>query len=166
MSKILVIGAIAGWIPLTCLCSCNPSPAETGVAGSADSGQFDETNPLGANAACYVCHMTFVGEELSKTHLQAKITCVDCHGLSAGHANDENIGATPPDISFDREEVDAMCLKCHERHDILTKEVAVRTDPPTCTDCHGGHRIIQTVVGSERSVTWRRYRDEVMTSRL
>ena len=166
MRKILVIGTIAGWIPLTCLCSCNPSPAEMGVSEAADSGQFDETNPVGANAACYVCHMTFVGEELSKTHLQAEITCIRCHGLSAGHANDEDIGATPPDITFNRNEVDAMCLKCHERHDLVAQEVSVRKHPPVCTDCHGSHRIIQTVVGSERSVTCRRYRDEVMTSRL
>ena len=163
MRKILVIGAIAGWVPLTCLCSCNPPPGEMGVAEPADSGQFDETNPIGANAACYVCHMTFVGEELSKTHLQAEITCIRCHGLSAGHANDENVGATPPDITFDRDEVDATCLKCHERHEI---EVAVRKHPSVCTDCHGRHRIVQTLAGSERSVTCWRYGDEVMTSRL
>ena len=166
VKQALFFGAIVGSMSLAWLCSCNPSAAEMDDAGAGDSGQFDETNPLGANAACYVCHMTFVGEELSKSHLQAKITCIDCHGLSAAHANDENIGATPPDVSFDRDEVDAMCLKCHERHDILAEEVAVREQPPVCTDCHGGHRIMQTVVGSERSVTCRRYKDEVMTSRL
>ena len=146
MRKILVIGILAAWISVACLCSCNRPSAAVGVAEADDTSQFDETNPLGANAACYVCHMTFVGEELSKTHLRAKITCIDCHGLSAAHANDEDIGATPPDISFNRDEVDAMCLKCHERHDILAEEVAVRERPPICTDCHGGHRIIKSTL--------------------
>ena len=31
-----------------------------------------------------------------------EITCVRCHGISAAHANDEDIGATPPDITFKR----------------------------------------------------------------
>lgn len=119
-----------------------------GVTEAADSEQFDETNPVGANAACYVCHMTFVGEELSKTHLQAEITCIRCHGLSAGHANDEDVGATLPDIIFNRNEVDAMCVKCHERHDLVAQEIAVRKHPPVCTDCHGSHRIVQTAAAS------------------
>jgi len=142
--QVLLFSVIAGWTPLIYLCSCNPSPTKT------TSVQFDETNPLGANAACYVCHMTFVKEELSKTHLRAEITCVRCHGLSAGHANDEDIGATPPDISFKRDQVDAMCLKCHESHDLpsearpseeLAEEVVAGKYPPACTDCHGTHKI-------------------------
>ena len=128
-------GVIAGCILLAYLCSCNPSPTKT------TSAQFDETNPLGANAACYVCHMTFVKEELSKTHLRAEITCVRCHGLSAGHANDEDIGATPPDVSFKRDQVDAMCLKCHESHDISSEEVVAGESPSVCTDCHDTHKI-------------------------
>ena len=132
-------GIIAGCILLAYLCSCNPSATETTPA------QFDETNPLGANAACYVCHMTFVKEELSKTHLRAKVPCIHCHGLSAGHANDEDIGATPPDVSFERDQVDAMCLKCHRRHDIAAEELAAHKSQPICTDCHGNHRIKKSV---------------------
>lgn len=148
-----LVGVIAGWIPLIYLCSCSPSPVETALPGDNASTQFDETNPLGANAACYVCHMTFVKEELSKTHLRAEITCVRCHGLSAGHANDEDIGATPPDITFKRDQVDAMCLKCHESHDLPSEEVVAGPAPPkekagespsVCTDCHGAHKINQT----------------------
>jgi predicted CXXCH cytochrome family protein len=85
--------------------------------------------------------MTFVKEELSKTHLRAEITCVRCHGLSAGHANDEDIGATPPDISFKRSQVDTMCLKCHESHDIDPEEIVAGKYPPVCSDCHGTHKI-------------------------
>ena len=105
-------------------------------------------DPLGPNAACYVCHMTFVFEELAKTHLAEKTTCIECHGLSAAHANDENIGATKPDITYRRDEIDASCEKCHEEHDVSAQEVIGRflerelKDPkPVCTDCHGMHRI-------------------------
>ena len=139
--QLLLFGVIVGCTPLIYLCSCSLSPTGTALPDANVSTQFDETNPLGANAACYVCHMTFVKEELSKTHLRAEITCVRCHGLSAGHANDEDIGATPPDVSFKRDQVDAMCLKCHESHDIGPEEVVAGESPSVCTDCHGTHKI-------------------------
>ena len=149
MKQPLSFGLIVALILL--VCSCLPPSAQTAHRqADTSSARFDETDPLGANAACYVCHMTFVKEELSKTHLRAEITCVRCHGLSAGHANDEDIGATPPDISFKRDQVDAMCLKCHESHDIGPKEVVAGPALPkggagkyplVCSDCHGTHKI-------------------------
>ena len=117
------------------------------VAVAAPSAQTPTADPLGPNAACYVCHMTFVREELSKTHLAKKVTCVKCHGLSAKHANDEDIGATKPDRVFARDQVNAMCRACHKRHDVPPEEIIARwverqlTEPPVCTDCHGSHRI-------------------------
>ena len=87
-----------------------PMPQETGD-DAADEGYLD---PLGPNAACYVCHVTFVDEPLAVEHLQAKITCIDCHGTSQGHANDEDIGATPPDIVIKRPQVNRSCRKCHK----------------------------------------------------
>jgi predicted CXXCH cytochrome family protein len=135
MIKAIDVGIIVGCILLACLCSCNPTATET------TSKQFEESNPMGANAACYVCHITFVQEELSKTHLRAKVPCTNCHGLSAGHANDENIGATPPDIIIEHNKVDATCLKCHQKHDISAEELSAHKSPPICTDCHGNHRI-------------------------
>lgn len=109
----------------------------------------EETNPLGANAACYVCHIPFVKEELSRVHLKAKVPCIECHGLSAGHANDEDIGATKPDALFQRKQVDPMCRECHETHDVPARKVVARflqrrlspKSPAVCTDCHGGHKI-------------------------
>ena len=124
---------IAGML-LMALCSCSPSGHE--AAPDENFDHFDETNPIGANAACYVCHMTYVKEELSKTHLKAKITCVHCHGTSAGHANDEDIGATRPDVTFEPDKVDEMCLDCHKKHDLADAEADL-----ICTDCHGTHRI-------------------------
>jgi len=135
MMKALDVVIIAGCILLAYLCSCNPTATET------NSKQFEESNPMSANAGCYVCHITFVQEELSKTHLRAKVPCTRCHGLSAGHANDENIGATPPDTIIERNKVDEMCLKCHQKHDISAEELSAHKSPPICTDCHGNHRI-------------------------
>ena len=114
--------------------------------GTADS---DVTDILGANAACYVCHMTFVKEELAKTHLAAKVGCIKCHGPSTKHANDEHIGATKPDITFQRRQVDAMCGKCHKGHDVAAGKIVARFverklptgTAPLCTECHGTHKI-------------------------
>ena len=108
----------------------------------------EKINPLSVNATCYVCHMTFVREEISKVHFKEKVTCIKCHGLSAAHANDEDIGETKPDIMYKRGEVDAMCVKCHEDHDVPASDVIERfldrkppESPTVCTDCHGMHRI-------------------------
>jgi hypothetical protein len=126
--------------------SADTAPAEESD-GEDDSGGF--IDPLGPNAACYVCHLTFVREEISKVHLAEEIGCIECHGVSAAHANDEDIGATPPDTMYKRHEVDPACAKCHETHDAPASEVVGRfldrklpADPsPICTDCHGRHRI-------------------------
>lgn len=130
------------------------------ASGAAGANQDDREEPsatpaapgidaLGANAACYVCHMSFVREELSKVHLAAKIACTDCHGLSAKHANDENIGATKPDIVYPRDKIDRACSECHTKHRAPARQVVARSierklDPKTpavCTDCHGTHKI-------------------------
>lgn len=132
--------------------------AQVSVAAGASGGDHDAPSgapaapgidALGANAACYVCHMTFVREELSKVHLAAKIACTDCHGLSAKHANDENIGATKPDIVYPREKIDGACSECHPKHRAPARQVVARSierkldpkTPPVCTECHGTHKI-------------------------
>jgi hypothetical protein len=106
-------------------------------------------DPLGPNSACYVCHITFVRESLSKAHLAAKVPCIKCHGLSDKHANDEHIGATKPDHIFKRAQVDRACSACHDKHDVPAATVVARycerklpaNRTPVCTDCHGTHRI-------------------------
>jgi hypothetical protein len=107
-----------------------------------------DENPLAANAGCYVCHMTFVREELAKKHVEKQVPCTKCHGVSAKHANDENIGATRPDVTFTRAQVNAACRACHPRHDVAPEKVIVRwkqrgngRPEPVCTDCHGQHHI-------------------------
>jgi hypothetical protein len=139
---------------LVCLALCTalfPVFGDTSPAKPAplSTEPAEETDPLGANAACYVCHVTFVKEELAKVHLAAKVACVKCHGLSDKHANDENIGATKPDITFKRAQIDASCIKCHEAHDAPARKVVARFEErhlpaspaPVCTECHGMHKI-------------------------
>ena len=110
---------------------------------------------LGANAGCYVCHMTFVREELSKVHLAARVGCTRCHGTSAAHANDEDIGATKPDVAFARKQVNTFCRTCHGTHNVAPEKVVARwqqrcaargacqkaMSAAACTDCHGSHKI-------------------------
>ena len=124
-----------------------PSPAPKPAAAKPDDSA-EEDDPVFVNANCCVCHQTFVKEEICRVHLQEKITCVNCHGVSAGHVNDENIGATKPDIVYRRDQVDAMCAKCHTEHDVAARQVIARflerklqQSPAICTDCHGKHRI-------------------------
>lgn len=147
MSRTLPAGLmlLAGLLPLPV--------HDAGANGAEAAAQRDDeaTNPLGPNAACYVCHMTFVREELSKTHLKAKVTCTKCHGVSAGHANDEDIGATKPDRTYERDKVNRMCRKCHKTHDVPPEAVIARwlerelaQSPVVCTDCHGAHTIGKT----------------------
>ena len=114
-----------------------------------DEEESPQIDPMSVNATCYVCHMTFVYEKISSTHFEAKVTCIECHGTSAKHANDENIGATKPDVVYARKDVDKMCGKCHEDHDVAPRKVVARflqrklpaNREPVCTDCHGTHRI-------------------------
>jgi Cytochrome c554 and c-prime len=109
----------------------------------------DATDVLGANAACLVCHLTFVKEDLVKTHQKKGVGCIKCHGPSVAHANDEHIGATKPDITYTRAKVDASCAKCHANHDVPPRKVIARflnrklprQPAPICTDCHGTHKI-------------------------
>ncbi|NQU20400.1 MAG: cytochrome c3 family protein [Candidatus Nealsonbacteria bacterium] len=121
-------------------------PPDDSDAPAADSG--DTIDPLSTNATCYVCHTMFVREPISKVHFKAKVTCIDCHGLSAAHANDEDVGATKPDVMYKRGRVDKMCSKCHKEHDVPAAEVIGRfierkpaQSPAVCTDCHGRHKI-------------------------
>ncbi|MHC4180168.1 MAG: hypothetical protein ACYSWU_21905 [Planctomycetota bacterium] len=113
-----------------------------------------------SNDPCYVCHMPFLEEGLAAVHAKVHVWCGTCHGPSVRHTEDENIGATPPDVVFKKEKVDRMCGQCHdpEEHTILTgkarrarlaeaqkaqRKIKRRKIRVTgvCTDCHGRHWI-------------------------
>ncbi len=141
MNRAVVYGGVMLIVGLTA-CSW-------GVSADTDEAEPDLFELLGANAACYVCHIPFVQEELGMVHLKAQVPCFKCHGISAGHANDEDIGATKPDIVFSREKIDASCIECHETHDATARAVVARfverkLSPDAsivCIDCHGTHKI-------------------------
>lgn len=143
---------------------CSPDPGGQTAGGThsnnsrtLEKNAGDQTDDeLPPNAACCVCHMQFVREEISRVHAEAKVPCIKCHGLSVAHANDENIGATPPDHVYQRHQVDAQCGRCHAEHNVPARDVVARwldrkLDPqqqPVCTDCHGQHRIAAAEEGA------------------
>jgi hypothetical protein len=116
---------------------------------------------LADNSACHVCHTNYETEELAVVHAQDDLGCVDCHGKSYDHRNDED-NVTPPDIMFAQDQIDAGCGECHETHDAPARKVVARwqercpakTDPRqlVCTDCHGQHRLaFRTVVWDKKT---------------
>ncbi len=120
------------------------------------------------NQACYVCHANYQEEELVGWHAVEDIGCVDCHGDSFAHRNDEN-NTTPPDVMFPASKIDGNCGECHEDHDVPPDKVIARflersikkTDPKTlvCTDCHGHHRL------KLRTVVWNKETRELITGK-
>jgi hypothetical protein len=124
-------------------------PPRSASASSQPPAVPDASDVLGANAACLVCHLTFVKEPLARSHQLKGVSCTKCHGGSVAHANDEHIGATRPDVTYPREKVDGSCAVCHKGHDVPATKVIgrflERKLPPRpaaiCTDCHGTHRI-------------------------
>ncbi len=120
-------------------------------------GQEPPARPAADNQACYVCHANYDGEPLVQWHAEANVGCVECHGPSHPHRNDED-NITPPDVMYPRDRVDRCCAECHDDHDVPARDVIARwqercperTDPGgiVCTDCHGDHRL------SRRTVRW------------
>ncbi len=144
MSRAVGVGwALVAWLTFAWMTLAAP---QTGTDGPETD---PETAPIWANAACYVCHTTFVKEPLSKVHVEAQVPCIKCHGLSAAHANDEHVGATKPDVIFRRQQIDALCRECHPTHDAPIRRVVARflqqrlwrKSAAVCTDCHGAHKI-------------------------
>jgi len=106
-------------------------------------------NALKLNAVCYKCHETFVEDELSQAHQKQAMPCIRCHGQSLLHVREEDNGATPPEVTFERNEVNTLCWECHFDHNVSAERVVARfferglsaDTRPICTDCHGSHKI-------------------------
>jgi formate-dependent nitrite reductase cytochrome c552 subunit len=100
------------------------------------------------NATCYVCHANYQDESFAQSHAKANIGCVNCHGQSIAHKNDEN-HITPPDKMYPASEIDKSCQKCHTSHDVQPAEVVRRWQQRTgdkktevlCKKCHEDHDI-------------------------
>lgn len=109
------------------------------------------------NGACYVCHGNYREDELAIAHGMQEISCINCHGDSFDHRNDED-NITPPDKMFARDKVDALCSGCHEEHiaepALVVKRWLERCPDKkdardlVCTDCHFDHRL------KMRTVRW------------
>jgi len=127
---------------------CDGPPVRAGAAAAVEDN----------NDQCFICHMPFEREPLTATHGRKKVWCRTCHGPSLAHMQDENIGATPPDVRYAPGEVAALCGKCHapDRHPGLSDRLRaarlaaaaeaqkkVKGRPVAvagvCTDCHGRH---------------------------
>ena len=117
------------------------------------------------NFACHVCHGNYDGEELVVSHGKEAIGCIDCHGKSYAHRNDED-NITPPDKMYPLDTVDKMCADCHDEHIASARKVIERwqercpekPDPKgiVCTDCHYQHRL------ERRMVVWNKKTGEVI----
>ncbi len=166
----LAVGCLAtafGMVEIGATRVPSPGPLRSASASASTSassrgeppGDQDASDVLGGNAACLVCHLTFVKEPLARSHQLKGVSCTKCHGASVAHANDEHIGATRPDITYPRAKVDGACAVCHEEHDVPATKVIARflerklpAQPVTiCTDCHGSHRIARAAPPADPS---------------
>lgn len=120
---------------------------------------------LADNSACFVCHGNYQEEPFVLAHAKDDVGCVDCHGQSHDHRNDED-NITPPDTMYAPADIAPGCAKCHETHDAPAAKVIARwkercpakTDPKSlvCTDCHGEHRL------KFRTVWWNKKTGELI----
>jgi len=100
---------------------------------------LSRTNPL---AGCILCHVDIEDEHLASTHCTAdNMGCVECHGQSVGHINDEN-NEVKPDVMFTRANTDRLCSPCHDCSRQVTPDwkQTPASKRKTCTGCHPAHR--------------------------
>lgn len=138
-------------------------------------GYLDETLPeapaqsvdhYAPNDPCYVCHGNLRDDRLVQVHGASEVGCIDCHGQSDNHRNDED-NIIPPDKMFAGEMIDQLCGECHESHDVPPRKVVERlrsrnllTAKPadlSCTACHFNHRL------PHRTVRWDRRTGKVLS---
>ena len=152
----------AAWVTLSfglalaALAGFAEPPAKSGSSAK-DQEPTKKKAPVADNQACFVCHANYDEEEMADQHAKANVGCIECHGPSMAHRNDEN-NITPPDRMFPKEAVDPDCVRCHDTHDAPARKVIARwqerslgnRDPKetVCTDCHGEHRL------AYRTVRW------------
>ena len=94
------------------------------------------------NTACFVCHANYKTESLVDCHVKVNIGCVNCHGQSSAHQNDEN-NITPPETMYSADKIDPFCQSCHEAHDIPPKKIianwAKKIRDKADSSCRGCH---------------------------
>lgn len=152
--------ALAAALAVLAVGDVPPASAPPACFGAGPAEKPADEEGVVPNDMCHVCHITFADEPLAKVHAKKKVWCRDCHGPSARHMADENIGGTKPDRVYKNNQVAPMCAKCHEKADHPTLKAEDRAarlakskkaqeeikggkiDPSgVCTDCHGAHWI-------------------------
>jgi hypothetical protein len=154
---LISILALAG---ATLMCGKHGDPPKSTVMSA-----FPTTQPAGRpadNRLCLVCHELLADELISHAHEVKNILCIDCHGQSSLHMEDEML-MTRPDILYGRNEVEPFCKACHTAHkdpekvDAFLAEWRGRDRPngrlitssSICTDCHGTHNLHKADAGKK-----------------
>ena len=136
---LMAAGALLAWLGSPGACGEPPSSAAGEAAPAAKPEPAD-------NSYCFVCHVNYEGEKLTKGHQLAGVGCEKCHGPSIKHSGDED-GLTPPDKMFAKVDVNPFCMSCHEKEKLLKrdehKDFFKELQPDeTCGDCHSEkHRL-------------------------
>jgi len=162
----LLLLAVAASVALGCLAwLCGTGvPAVAAAPPLSLEGYLDEKLPEAPtdqpkmkvdNQACYVCHDNYQEEGLVVHHGVEEVGCIDCHGESFDHRDDED-NITPPEKMYPRDQIDKCCKECHEEHDASAAKVVARwqerglteIEPKNlvCTDCHFQHRLERRMV--------------------
>lgn len=116
------------------------------------------------NSLCFVCHQGLSKELITTAHSTENILCVDCHGRSTLHMEDEML-MTQPDVLYGRNEVEDLCRRCHGPHKDPVKVEQFREEwygrdrangrvvnmRSICTDCHGEHNLAGKVAKAEKT---------------
>ncbi|MHC4442992.1 MAG: 3-keto-disaccharide hydrolase [Planctomycetota bacterium] len=170
--KIISTALLTLLISTTLMCSLEDKPTAAVLVAETKTAQCATTTPASVNRSvladikgprpegnglCLVCHASLAEEEITLQHLKQGIMCIDCHGRSTEHMEDEMLNTTP-DIKFGRIEVKPFCQGCHEEHKHPTKVLEflekwrgkdrahgrVVNSGSICTDCHGLHTYQET----------------------
>jgi hypothetical protein len=160
-SALLALGCLFEWMARDVRAAAPPLSLEGLMDEKLPEAPAVEVKIDVGNGPCYVCHGNYDGESLVTTHAQGGVGCIDCHGISYDHRDDED-NITPPDKMYALEAVDKMCGGCHKSHDAPAAKVIARwqercpgkTDPEklVCTDCHFQHRLkLRTVVWDKKT---------------
>ena len=107
-----------------------------------------EDDLLGANAACYVCHTSFVKEDLAKTHLAAKVGCINATACPRSTPT-TRISGPPSPMSFSNAARSTpLAASATRSTNVVPEKIIARfierkvaKTPVVCTDCHGAHKI-------------------------
>ena len=89
--------------------------------------------------SCVVCHVDAADQWTGTAHDHNDVGCIECHGPSEAHAQDENNEVLPDEL-FARADVDYLCAKCHVCTRTRDEETLAAIAPArVCTDCHTAH---------------------------